>query len=219
MSLSPQNSDLVGIINTLERKVKELEFLVSRQNFDTGTGIPGPTGSQGLTGPAGPTGPQGTAATINVGTVTTVASGGSASVVNAGSTTNAIFNFSIPRGDVGAVGPAGTIAIGTVTTTASGTNASITNAGTSTAAVLNFTIPKGDKGDAGTNSNRILNGTGPPNFSIGNDEDFYLDKTAGLMYGPKTAGNWPTSTFISTPGPAGPAGSPSVTDARLFYLY
>ena len=55
-----------------------------------------------LGGPAGPPGPQGppgtagTAATIAVGTVQTGAPGSSATIVNVGDSTTAIFNFSIP---------------------------------------------------------------------------------------------------------------------------
>lgn len=219
MSLPPREKDLIGIINSLERQLDDVQFIISKQNFTTQAGIIGQTGPQGLTGSTGPQGPSGT---ITVGTVTTGVAGSSVSITNAGTSTNAVLNFSIPRGDTGAKGDkgdAGTLAIGTVTTTASGTSATVTNSGTSSTAVLNFTIPKGDQGTPGVNANRILNGNGAPNFSIGTDGDFYLDKTAGVMYGPKDSGAWPVGTFVSTPGPAGPAGSPSVTDARLFYLY
>lgn len=61
----------------------------------------------GPQGPTGPTGPQGPSGTISVGTVTTGAAGSSASVTNAGTSTAAVFNFTIPRGDTGAQGPQG----------------------------------------------------------------------------------------------------------------
>jgi hypothetical protein len=64
-------------------------------------------GPQGPAGPTGATGPAGAAATIAVGTVTTGAAGSSASVTNAGTTSTAVFNFTIPRGDTGAQGPQG----------------------------------------------------------------------------------------------------------------
>lgn len=67
----------------------------------------GDTGATGATGATGPTGPQGDAATIAVGTVTTGAPGSSATVTNAGTSSAAVFNFSIPRGDTGAQGPQG----------------------------------------------------------------------------------------------------------------
>lgn len=181
-------------------------------------------------GDKGDTGSQGPAGTLSIGTVTTTASGTSASVENVGTASGAILNFSFPRGDkgdkgdtgnTGSQGPAGSINIGTVTTTASGTSASITNSGTSSAAIFDFSIPRGDRG------NTILNGSGAPSSGIGGDGDFYLDTTAGVMYGPKTSGAWSSTTFVSTPGPAGangaqgpagPAGPAGATDARMFFL-
>ena len=62
-------------------------------------------------------GPPGTAATIAIGTVTTGAAGGSASVTNVGTASAAELNFSIPRGDTGAKGDTGD-------TGAAGTNGS-----------------------------------------------------------------------------------------------
>lgn len=73
-------------------------------------GVPGPQGVQGPVGAQGNTGPQGPigiAATATAGTTTTGAAGSSASVVNAGTTSAAVFNFTIPRGDTGATGPVG----------------------------------------------------------------------------------------------------------------
>lgn len=61
-------------------------------------GLVGPTGATGATGA------QGTAATIAVGTVTTGAAGSSASITNVGTSSAAIFDFTIPRGDTGAGG-------------------------------------------------------------------------------------------------------------------
>jgi hypothetical protein len=50
---------------------------------------------------------QGAAATVTVGTTTTGAAGSSASVTNSGTTSAAVFNFTIPRGDTGAAGASG----------------------------------------------------------------------------------------------------------------
>ena len=47
-------------------------------------------------------GTDGAAATIEIGTVSTGAAGSNASVVNVGTETEAIFNFTIPRGNPGA---------------------------------------------------------------------------------------------------------------------
>lgn len=127
----------------------ERVFSIGGQTVDViiqgGVFVPGPPG-EGLPGP------DGAAATINVGTTTTGAAGTDALVVNAGSSSSAILNFTIPRGNTGLPGTDGaaaTIAVGTVTTGAPGSSAVITNAGTSSAAVFNFTIPRGDPG-AGT---------------------------------------------------------------------
>ena len=120
---------------------------------DTGErGPQGLQGEQGLQGPQGiqgATGAKGTAATIKVGTVTTGAAGTPAKVVNSGTTSAAMLDFTIPQGAKGAKGDKGTAAtieVGTVTTGAPGTNASVSNSGTSTNAVLNFTIPRGNPG-------------------------------------------------------------------------
>lgn len=54
-----------------------------------------------MVGPEGPQGPQGEAGTIAIGTVSTGLPGSSASVVNVGTSENAIFNFTIPQGAKG----------------------------------------------------------------------------------------------------------------------
>jgi hypothetical protein len=51
--------------------------------------------------------PTGTSATVAVGTTTTGAAGTNASVTNSGTTSAAVFNFTIPRGDTGAAGASG----------------------------------------------------------------------------------------------------------------
>ena len=60
---------------------------------------------QGPTGATGTQGPAGAAATVTLGTTTTGAAGTSASVTNSGSSSAAVFNFTIPRGATGAQGP------------------------------------------------------------------------------------------------------------------
>lgn len=66
-----------------------------------------PRGDTGDTGPTGATGSPGAAATIAAGTTTTGAAGTSASVTNSGTSSAAVFDFTIPRGDTGATGPTG----------------------------------------------------------------------------------------------------------------
>ena len=79
---------------------------------DTGeTGPAGPQGAKGDTGETGPAGPQGTAgtaATIAVGSVTTLAAGANATVTNSGTANAAVFNFGIPKGADGSDGTGGT---------------------------------------------------------------------------------------------------------------
>jgi hypothetical protein len=60
-----------------------------------------------VSGGVGPTGTAGAAASVTVGTVTTGAPGSSASVVNAGTSSAAVLNFTIPAGATGAQGQAG----------------------------------------------------------------------------------------------------------------
>ena len=67
----------------------------------------GTTGATGADGAAGADGQDGAAATVEVGTVTTGAAGTQAQVVNVGTSTNAILNFTIPKGDTGAAGADG----------------------------------------------------------------------------------------------------------------
>lgn len=67
-------------------------------------GDKGDTGDQGPQGPQGIQGPAGTAATIAVGTVTTGAAGSNAQIQNVGTSSAAVFDFTIPRGDTGSAG-------------------------------------------------------------------------------------------------------------------
>ena len=76
-------------------------------DFAIPQGAVGATGPAGTTGPQGATGPTGTAATVAAGTTSTGLPGTNAAVTNSGSSSAAVFNFTIPRGDVGAQGPIG----------------------------------------------------------------------------------------------------------------
>lgn len=135
--------------------------------------------------PSGQKGDKGDAATISVGTVQT---GETPSVVNSGSSQDAIFNFTLPKGDDG---NAATIAVGTVT---KGDNASVSNRGTSSAAIFDFVLPKGDKGDTGQGINILdeyatlaaLQAAHP----VGNPGNAYLVGTTN----PKNLYVWSSST-------------------------
>ena len=114
-------------------------------------------------------GPQGSAATVDVGSTTTVSPSANAAVTNSGTTSAAIFNFQIPRGDKGdkgetgpqgkpgndgadstVPGPAATIGVGRTETLNPGYLATVTNVGTNYAAVFDFGIPRGEKGATGS---------------------------------------------------------------------
>lgn len=75
--------------------------------FFGGVDVHNLVGTAGPVGPAGTNGTNGAAATVAVGTTTTLASGSSATAVNVGTTSAAVINFGIPRG-VDGVG-AGTV--------------------------------------------------------------------------------------------------------------
>jgi len=134
-------------------------------------GPKGDKGDKGDTGSQGPQGPQGNAATISVGSTTTLAVGQDATVENVGSIYNAVLNFGIPqgprgpqgatgakgdkgdKGDQGNPGPQGekgtnaTVTVGTTTTTEPGTQAYAWNSSSNpNNAVINFNIPRGDAG-------------------------------------------------------------------------
>ena len=68
---------------------------------DTGAQVKGPKGDQG------PKGDPGEAATVTVGTTQTGEPGTDATVQNAGTTSEAILNFTIPKGEKGDTGAAG----------------------------------------------------------------------------------------------------------------
>lgn len=60
----------------------------------------------------GPQGPSGSAATVSVGTTATGTPGSNASVTNAGTSSAAVFNFTIPAGATGEQGPQGPAGLG-----------------------------------------------------------------------------------------------------------
>ena len=67
----------------------------------------GDTGNTGATGAQGSAGANGSAATISVGTTTTLAAGAAATVTNTGSSSAGTLNFGIPQGSAGAKGDTG----------------------------------------------------------------------------------------------------------------
>jgi hypothetical protein len=137
-----------------------------------------PAGSMVAT--LGAPGPAGQAATVTVGSTATGDPGSDAIVVNSGTSSAAVLDFTIPRGDAGDQGPQGipgtpgtpgaaaTVAAGTTTTGAPGSDAAVVNVGTSSAAVFNFTIPRGDAGDQGPQGvPGVVSATSPLSYDSG----------------------------------------------------
>ena len=52
------------------------------------------------------------------------------------------------------------------------------------------TILLGNSGPQGPRGNSILNGEGPPDYSLGFIGDFYVDTLTQEMYGPKNSTDW-----------------------------
>ena len=71
------------------------------------TGATGAAGATGATGPQGPQGNNGAAASVTVGSTTTLSAGNYATVNNSGTSSAAVLNFGIPMGAAGAAGAQG----------------------------------------------------------------------------------------------------------------
>jgi hypothetical protein len=63
----------------------------------------------------------------------------------------------------------------------------------------------GAAGAAGLAGNTLLNGEGAPADDLGKNGDFYLDITAKVLYGPKSASGW--GSPVSIQGPQGEHGA------------
>lgn len=72
---------------------------------------------------------------------------------------------------------------------------------------------KGEKGDPGTDGSRILVGLKDPTQNIGNVGDFYLNRTTGDFFGPKSESGWNPNTPISLKGPKGDPGTANVVSS------
>ncbi|MFD1631547.1 hypothetical protein [Pseudopedobacter beijingensis] len=55
---------------------------------------------------------------------------------------------------------------------------------------------KGEQGIAGADGSTLLSGNGEPTVSLGKTGDYYLDKTAVTIYGPKTSAGWGEATSL-----------------------
>jgi hypothetical protein len=156
----------IGTVTTLaagSAATATITGLAPSQTLNLGipTGPQGATGSTGATGATGPQGATGATSTLAVGTVTSVANSGTASITNVGSSTAGTFDFVLrdgptgPQGATGATGatgptgPSATIAVGSTSSVANSGTASVTNVGSSTAGTFDFVLRDGPTGPQG----------------------------------------------------------------------
>lgn len=132
-----------------------------------------------VTGQDGVDGNDGAAATVSVGTVTTLAAGASATVVNGGTVTTAVLNFGIPQGIKGDKGDPGGISTPSVLTDGANipVNAALSNV---------FTVTLG--------GNRTLGN--PSNLTAGQELLFVItqDETGNRTLGYGSAYKFPGGT-------------------------
>jgi Collagen triple helix repeat (20 copies) len=173
-------------------------------------GTPGPQGPAGMAGPAGSTGATGLTGPAGA----TGATGASGQAGPAGADGNTVLNGT-GAPDSG-VGRDGDFYIDTAADMLYGPKASGTWPSTGTSLVgpagaAGSAGAQGPAGPAGASGSTVLNGAGAPGTGVGNDGDFYIDTSAGVLYGPKAGGSWPDPGVslvgpAGATGPAGPAG-------------
>lgn len=138
--------------------VKGVDYFDGKDGQDGYTPVKGRDYFDGQDGQDGRDGTDGKAATVRIGTVTTLEPGSKATVSNAGTSTDAVLNFGIPRGadgegggGSGESGADGFSPIAKVTQTSTGATITITDKdGTTSATVSNGKDgAKGDTGDPG----------------------------------------------------------------------
>lgn len=94
-----------------------------------------------------------------------------------------------------------------VSATAPATGAVLTYSGSGWTASSGVTGPTGPGGVDGAT---IHSGPTAPAAGFGSSGDFWLDTTAGVLYGPKASGSWGLGLPLQS-GPAGPTGPTSTT--------
>lgn len=69
------------------------------------------------------------------------------------------------------------------------------------------TVP-GPVGPAGQDGKSLLSGDSDPVDGVGRDGEFWLQRTSGYLFGPKTNGHWPPDAYLlkGPPGDLGPVG-------------
>ena len=145
-------------------------------------GVAGPQGEPGATGPQGEPGADGAAATVAVGEVSTGAAGTQAVVTNSGTTSAAVFDFTIPQGATGPQGPQGnpTTVNGksgeSITLNAADVGAMSTGtAQTMTAPLVGMTSPDDSTAQL-RNAVVVANGTDPSSLSVPEDTLIFIQE-------------------------------------------
>lgn len=120
--ISGEQAERIAADKKLQENINNISLTPGPQGPIGPTGPEGPRGPKGPAGPAGENGkdgepgpagadgapgPAGAAATIQVGTTTTLPDGSQATVENVGTDTHAILNFGIPKGKDGSGGGGG----------------------------------------------------------------------------------------------------------------
>jgi hypothetical protein len=72
----------------------------------------------------------------------------------------------------------------------------------------------GPTGATGADGTKIYSGTAAPTATIGANGDFYVNKTTGDFYGPKTAAGWGTATALK--GPKGATGATGTAGSKIY---
>ena len=187
--------------------------------------IVGPQGPQGEQGDRGPAGQTGEAATIRVGTTTTLPAGSQAVVTNTGDEHNATFDFSIPQGKDGNEGPRGPQGVQGIPgpTGEKGLKGDLGPKGDKgDQGPIGYTGPRGDKGDTGQRGMGWYRAvvTGPDDFGnyhvsavTPTTDELYIGETIVSEDGRLwrvTAGRLPDAEVAplnsSLKGPVGPKG-------------
>jgi hypothetical protein len=160
-------------------------------NFYVATDTDGTNDTYGwfeVTGNDGADGADGAAASITVGTTTTLAAGASATVTNAGSSSAAVFNFGIPKGADGDEAPTVRIIAANYTLTLSDLNTTIISSAAGAVTVLlplNATtaIPIGTRIRIIRNTAQIIRVKGVPGVVLNGGDGDAGEQAVDNVYG------------------------------------
>jgi hypothetical protein len=83
--------------------------------------------------------------------------------------------------------------------------------------VVGYLVPLTSVDGIAGSGNTILNGSGAPANTTGNNGDYYIDNATKELYGPKTNGTWPAppTSLAGTPGAQGLSG-PTISTLGTF---